>query len=147
MRRKYLVIVRAGNGSLHSEWLAGDGTRNWDLIINYYGDSPDIFKADDVSRLDSKGPKWPALHDLIAAHPEWLSDYSHIWLPDDDLETDKASINRLFELCAEYRLQVAQPSLTWNSYFGHRPPCVVQHTGCGLPTMSRSWRHASHPEC
>ena len=64
-KRRNLVIVRAGDASLHEQWLAGDGERNWDLIVNYFGDDPARYRNEDVRRIDSKGPKWPALHDLI----------------------------------------------------------------------------------
>jgi hypothetical protein len=119
MPRKNIVIVRAGNSSLHPGWLAGEGDRSWDLIVNYYGDDPDRYKEDDVTRIDSKGPKWPALSNLITEHLDTISGYERIWLPDDDLKTDKASVNALFALCERYDLEVAQPSLTWDSYFGH----------------------------
>ena len=56
-RRKNLVIVRAGDSSLHEEWLQGEGERNWDLIVNYFGDDPQRYRKDDVQRIDSKGPK------------------------------------------------------------------------------------------
>ncbi len=117
--RKNLVIVRAGDNSLHPEWLKGGDERNWDVIVNYYGDSPTRFLDANVKRIDSKGPKWPALYELISANPGFLVDYSSIWLPDDDLLTSKAAINELFDIFEKYGLQVAQPALTWNSYFGH----------------------------
>jgi hypothetical protein len=117
--RRNLVIVRAGNSSLHPEWLKGEAPRNWDLVINYFGDDPDKYREPDVVRIDSKGPKWPALHDLIQAHSEFMTNYDYIWLPDDDLLASKADINRLFELMQSYRLEVAQPALTWNSYYSH----------------------------
>ena len=119
MPRRNLVIVRAGNTSLHPEWLVGDADRTWDVVVNYFGDDPDIYKDADVRRMDSKGPKWPALHDLIEANPSFMQDYAYIWLPDDDLKADHASITTLFVLCEKYQLEVAQPSLTWDSYFGH----------------------------
>jgi hypothetical protein len=114
-----LVIVRAGDNSLHPEWLEGAASRSWDLVVNYYGDKPDLYRVPGVERIDSKGPKWPALHELINANPRFLQDYDYVWLPDDDLRTDATQINLLFEIMAQYHLQVAQPALTWNSYFGH----------------------------
>jgi hypothetical protein len=119
MKRQNLVIVRAGNSSLHPQWLKGDGARNWDIVVNYFGDDPDLYKQADVTRIDSKGPKWPALHGLIESNPSLASDYEYIWLPDDDLLTTKTDINSLFDLVKQYKLEVAQPSLTWNSYFSH----------------------------
>jgi choline dehydrogenase-like flavoprotein len=119
MRRKNLVIVRAGDTSLHPQWLQGDAARSWDLVVNYYGDDPARYIEADVTRIDSKGPKWPALHALLEENPRYLLDYENIWLPDDDLLTTKAEINALFEMFGRHGLQVAQPALTWNSYFGH----------------------------
>ena len=124
--RPFLVIVRAGDKSLHPQWLEGDGPRNWDIIVNYFGDDPERYRQDDVVRIDSKGPKWPALHDVIRAHPEMMARYSHVWLPDDDLATDKQSINRLFEICVAYELEMAQPALSWDSYSTHL--VTLQHT-------------------
>ena len=63
--RRNLVIVRAGDSSLHPRWLAG-ANRNWDLLVNYFGDDPLLHRRDDVIRLDSKGPKYPALRVLLA---------------------------------------------------------------------------------
>lgn len=119
INRKNLVIVRAGDSSLHPEWLTGEGIRNWDILINYYGNDPVLYKASDVERIDSKGQKWPALYHLLSNNPRFLNDYSYIWLPDDDLLTSKKEINRLFEMVDKFNLQVAQPALTWASYFGH----------------------------
>ncbi len=119
MQKKNLVIVRAGNTSLHEAWLEGAEARNWDIIINYYGDDPDRYRTPDVERIDSKGPKWPALYELIVANRDRVLSYDYIWLPDDDLMARKADINLLFETCDRYKLEVAQPALTWDSYFGH----------------------------
>ncbi len=117
--RRFLTIVRAGNGSLHPTWMTGAGSRSWDIIVSYFGDDPDRFRAPDITRIDSKGPKWPALHALLRARPELIARYDYIWLPDDDLATDMETINRLFATCAELGLEAAQPSLTWDSYSTH----------------------------
>jgi hypothetical protein len=119
IKRRNLVIVRAGNNSLHPEWLKGTEPRTWDLVVNYFGDDPDKYREPDVVRIDSKGPKWPALHDLIQSHPEFVANYDYIWLPDDDLLAAKADINRFFALVKSYNLEVAQPALTWDSYYSH----------------------------
>ncbi len=118
-QRKNLVIVRAGDNSLHPEWLAGEADRSWDIVVNYYGADPELYRQPGVTRIDSKGAKWPALHDLIMAHPQFLADYDYIWLPDDDLRTTKDQIDKLFVLCRTHDLGVAQPALTWNSHYGH----------------------------
>jgi hypothetical protein len=113
--RRNLVIVRAGDTSLHPRWLE-EGNRNWDLLVNYFGDDPVLYRRDDVIRLDSKGPKWPALQLLIQAQRDLVSRYDYIWLPDDDIDCQTRDINRLFDLCARYGLWLAQPALTPRSY-------------------------------
>ncbi len=115
---KTLVIVRAGDSSLHEGWLAG-GDRTWDLLVSYFGDDPDRFRGDGIRRVDAKGPKWPALHALITAEAAQICTYDHVWLPDDDLACDTATINRLFAICREFDLELAQPALSPDSYLGH----------------------------
>lgn len=128
MKRRNLVIVRAGNSSLHPGWLQGSrAERSWDLIVNYFGDDPDIYRGGDWQRIDSKGPKWAALHDLIESIRPQIEPYDYIWLPDDDLECSLDDVNRLFEICRNESLVLAQPSLTHDSYFTH---AVTLHNRC-----------------
>lgn len=118
-KRANLVIVRAGDASLHPGWLDGAGPRNWDIIVSYFGRDPDRYRVPDVTRIDGPGMKWPALHDLLTTRPEILDGYDYIWLPDDDLAATAPDINRMFALCAKYTLDLAQPALAWDSYFSH----------------------------
>ena len=115
--RRNLVIVRAGNNSLHPAWLAGAPERSWDLLVNYFGDDPDKYKDQDIVRIDSKGPKWPALHALIEEHRDIIDRYDYVWLPDDDIATDAAAINKMFEIARRENFALCQPALTLNSYF------------------------------
>ncbi len=119
MARRNLVVVRAGDSSLHPHWLAGEGGRNWDLAVSYFGDDPDLYKTDDVTRIDGKGPKWQGLHDVFSKRPEFLTNYDYILLPDDDLMASKDDLNRLFDICKTYGLEIGHPTLTWNSYYAH----------------------------
>src|ERR1017187_5144904 len=116
--RRNLVLLRAGDTSIHPHWLNAPGQeRNWDLIVSYFGDDPDIFRGGDWLRIDSKGPKLPGLHDVIRNHEQLVRQYDYVWLPDDDLRCSCEAINRLFDVCREQRLKLAQPSLTHDSYF------------------------------
>jgi hypothetical protein len=124
--RRNLVILRAGDSSLHPAWLEAPGQeRSWDLIISYYGDDPDKYRDGDWLRFDSKGPKLLALHDWIRDHEQLVRGYEYIWLPDDDLSCTCQGINRIFDVCRERRLKLAQPSLTHDSYFAH---AIVLHS-------------------
>jgi hypothetical protein len=132
--RPNLVLLRAGDTSIHPQWLNAPGQqRNWDLIVNYFGDDPDIFRGDDWLRIDSKGPKLPALHEFIRSHEQLIRQYEYVWLPDEDLECTCEAINRFFDVCREHRLTLAQPSLTPDSYFTfpitlHSPPFRLRFT-------------------
>jgi hypothetical protein len=117
--RRALVIVRAGDTSLHEGWLAGPEDRTWDLLVSYFGDDPQRFRGEDVRRIDAKGPKWPALHALVRELADEIGAYDYVWLPDDDLACDKETINRLFAMCREHRLELAQPALSPTSHLGH----------------------------
>jgi hypothetical protein len=89
------------------------------LIVNYFGDDPARYRNDDVRRIDSKGPKWPALFELIQNLGQDAYNYDRVWLPDDDLSATKAEINSLFDIVEKYALALAQPALTADSHLGH----------------------------
>ena len=114
MRRPYLVVVPAGAKSLHPRWLDGltNMTRNWDLCIGYYGaEQPEIETPHEYLAHIPKTKKFRLLYDLFYEDsPLW--DYEAIWLPDDDLLCDGASINRMFHVFRKFGLELAQPSLS-----------------------------------
>ncbi|MEV6257952.1 DUF707 domain-containing protein [Nocardia sp. NPDC051911] len=118
--RRNLVVLRAGDESLHEQWLAGPHPRTWDLVVSYFGDDPDRYRVADVARIDRKGPKWPALHHVLTTDLAAVLDrYDYVWLPDDDLAADTSSINELFHCAAQHRLALTQPALTEDSYYSH----------------------------
>ncbi len=116
-RRRNLVIVRAGDSSLHPMWLQGSADRSWDLLVSYFGADAERYRRADVIRLDSKGPKWPALRALIESHWDHIALYDYIWLPDDDIACRGRDIDAIFRLSRDYQLQLSQPALTLDSYF------------------------------
>lgn len=113
--RRFLVIVRAGEKSLHRQWLAG-APRSWDLVVSWYGSEPYVALGDERI-LNAKGWKWDVLGVQFAAHPELVEDYDYIWIPDDDIEADASGINELFRLTEQFELGASQPGLTADSYF------------------------------
>jgi hypothetical protein len=127
--RKNLVILRAGDGSLHKEWIAGQ-PRDFDLFISYYGKTPDQHRADAEHWEHRPGPKWACLADLMTARPELLAQYEHFWFPDDDLAADTLTLNRMFALFQGFGLKLAQPALTRDSYYSW--PQLLQRPGCAL---------------
>lgn len=116
-KRRNLVIVRAGDSSLHPRWLQGAEERSWDLLVNYFGDDPHRYKDQDIIRIDGKGPKWPALKQVIEANRDIVDRYDYVWLPDDDIDCRGNDIDKMFSMASEYKLAFCQPALTLNSYF------------------------------
>ncbi len=112
-----LVVVRAGDSSLHEDWTDSRVAPNRDLITSYFGDDPDNFRNGLGRRIDQKGGKWDSLYRLFSAHPELLDRYDCFWLPDDDIDCCCEDINRIFAAMKLYRVELLQPSLTPNSFF------------------------------
>lgn len=121
-RRRNLVIVRAGERSLHGQWPRSIPVedRNWDLCVSWYGPEAG-FPPDDGSDYAVHQPdlrKYPALHRLLhEASPLWAYDY--IALPDDDLMLTWRDWNEMFAVCREHRLDLAQPALSPTGYVTH----------------------------
>ncbi len=115
---RFLVIVRAGDQSLHPRWTRDAATRDWDLVVSYFGNDPDRFRDAGVTRIDDQGLKWAGLHALLTREDFWRA-YDYIWLPDDDLAIDQAAISTLFATMDELRLALAQPALSWTSHYSH----------------------------
>ena len=115
---RFLVVVRAGDQSLHPQWTSTLATRNWDLVVSYFGDDPFCFRGAGQTRIDDKGLKWQGLHALLTRDDFWRR-YDYIWFPDDDLATDQATISAFFGHVAELRLVLAQPALSWSSHYSH----------------------------
>ncbi len=116
MSRRNLVIVRAGDNSVHPGWLV-DAERNFDIYVSYFGNEENRYADSADFHENRKGMKWPVLGELLQAQPELLERYAYFWFPDDDIITDTATINRMFDFAAAYQLALAQPALTRNSYF------------------------------
>ena len=118
MTARWLVIVRAGDESLHERWLGQPSHRQWDLAISSFGEK--AAAADQAVFVHKQaGAKWPGLVATMNAYRDTVDRYEYVWMPDDDIECDVDSVNRLFETVAEHELELAQPALTPDSHFSH----------------------------
>lgn len=128
-RPRNLIVLRAGDASLHREWIAGR-QRDFDLFISYYGQTPARWQGDADFYEQRTGPKWPCLADLLKTHRDRIERYDAVWLPDDDLSVDTDGIDRMFAFFHAHRLCLAQPALTRNSY--HTWNTLLQEPDCHL---------------
>lgn len=127
--RKNLIIVRAGDQSLHRQWLGED--RNFDLFISYYGDDPESFRHEAEYFDSMKGPRWPAHDKICQERWEEISRYDYVAFACDDLAAEAENWNRLFIACRKYRMHLAQPSITgWPNIWITRPRrnCLARYT-------------------
>ena len=122
MARKYLLVVRAGDRSLHPGWLKpADVPRLWDLHISYFGDKDAPFGElpDGVTLSREKGPKYLGLAECLKTHPDFLTRYSHLGFPDDDLACDVTAWNTAFTVLDEIGADLGQPALDPRSFFSY----------------------------
>jgi hypothetical protein len=122
-RRPNLVVLRAGEETLHMQWPRDvtNAERNWDLCISAYSPDPARFLGQcEYLAHAPQQRKFQAIYDLFyEGSPLW--NYDRIWLPDDDLMTSWADINRMFQLARRFDLDLSQPSLQ------RRPDCYIAH--------------------
>lgn len=131
LRRKNLVVLRAGDGSLHPGWIA-QPNRDFDIFVSYYGKQPGLHQDSADYYEHRPGPKWPCIAELLAAHPQLLEQYDAFWFPDDDLAAGTDTLNRMFALFHGHALALAQPALTADSYYSWKavlqnPSYILRH--------------------
>jgi hypothetical protein len=114
--RPFLVLVRAGDGSLHRSWMRPGQPRSWDLMVNYYGADPGYDEPDADFLVPGGVTKFPAIKQIDDANPGLLRSYRAIFMPDDDVDIAFDDVDRAFALCEAYGLWLAQPSLTHDSH-------------------------------
>lgn len=126
-RRKNLVVLRAGSGSLHPSWGRNidDRDRNWDLCLSWYGDEASFAnRTPSEYAVLQKGPKWQGLYQLCY-EGSFIFDYDYVAFPDDDLMMTWRDLNRMFVIAADKNLDLSQPALSPDSYIAH--PITRQH--------------------
>jgi len=114
----YLIISPLGDQSICKEWLQGNV--DFDIVFLYYGDN--IETAQHYLKYtphiySSKGTKYSLIKSFIQDNQEFISNYTHIWLPDDDVKISTEEINRLFGFAKEWNLSICQPSM--DGYVSH----------------------------
>jgi hypothetical protein len=115
-RRRNLIVVRAGDESLHGPWLE-PRERSYDVLVSYFGAVPGTHASRADAYEQRPGPKWPCIAAIFAAAPELARAYDAYWFPDDDLAMPAEAVERMFALFHGLALELAQPALTADSYW------------------------------
>ena len=103
--RSNVVISRNGNNSLHQYWISKNYIdRNWDLILLFYERKAfDNFNTSEgVSKFYIEGGKWTSIYNFLLSSNA-LNTYDYYWFPDDDLEIDSITINKMFQISSNAR--------------------------------------------
>ena len=125
MTKPYLALFRAGPGSLHPHAVERLDQQNFDYALSWFGDDPP--QAPDAAFVHmQKGAKWPGLEQTLRTYWDAIQQYRFVWLPDDDLLCVPEQVSRMFAICDELQLDLAQPALTPDSYYTH--VITLQHS-------------------
>ena len=116
--KPYLALFRTGPTSLHHEAVARLDRQNFDYALSHFGDNEPMAKGA-VFVHRQRGAKWPGLEQTLLTHWDTISKYSYVWLPDDDLLCVPEEVSRMFSICDDLKLELAQPALTRDSYYTH----------------------------
>ncbi|MDA8329101.1 MAG: DUF707 domain-containing protein [Betaproteobacteria bacterium] len=155
LKNRNLVVLRANDQSLHTQWPQNIPIieRSWDLCISWYGNvMPAKIPECEYFTFQPEDRKFGAIHALfLGDSPLW--NYDQIWLPDDDIMTSWADINRLFAICRRHELDLAQPALLMNGNISHQvtvhnPVFSLRYTNfveVMCPLFSREGLQICHP--
>lgn len=123
--RENLIVVRAGDASLHRRWINDSRARKFDLLVSYYGRIAGRYERQADHYHAMTGPRWPA-HDWLLSHRSDLFErYANVAFVCDDVDADTRAWNMMFDLAAWFGLDLAQPAVV-----GHvNHPIVLPASG------------------
>ncbi|MCW5912272.1 MAG: DUF707 domain-containing protein [Cyclobacteriaceae bacterium] len=121
-----LVLMPFGTNSIRSKWITESLHRNFDVVLLGYHPVTDqnILVSPGVEVFHYYDYKWWMIQDFFNQHPDYLKNYASFFFLDDDIEITKEQINNLFECFNYLPVQLAQPSLTPDSYMSWK---ALQH--------------------
>jgi hypothetical protein len=125
-RSPNLVFTSAGDRANLRGWLRG--RRDFDLWVVYYGDRPDMFRAEADLYGQQKGSKFQNLHHCYQEQRQLFSRYDAVLVMDDDVLIDGTAISRLFDIRRDLDLWVMQPAFRLGGKISWDITCVRPST-------------------
>jgi hypothetical protein len=114
-KRKNLLFVRSAFPSAFDGWYLPGEKRSWDLMMSYY--RLPINNSIDAEYITAGGiSKFSSVKDLFSDNSGLFSVYDYIWIMDDDIEIKFSDVDKFFCIMKEFRLSIAQPALTSDSF-------------------------------
>jgi hypothetical protein len=124
MPKSNLVIITCGSNSLHQFWEKNHKTdSNFDLALLIYDNST----YNDINSKEAKfiqveqGIKFKLFNTFLKTNPQILDEYEYFLLFDDDLLCTIDDLSEFFDIIKKHNFDLAQPSLTQDSYYSHIP--------------------------
>jgi len=126
------IYLQCGSGALFGGWWKESGSP-WHLLVNHYdptyaGKIPCDVEFKQVG--SQPGTKFTSFYSLLCEYAHIISPYEYILLLDDDVLFEQEDILRLFSIIKENALDLAQASLSTDSYFAF--PLFVNSIRKGL---------------
>jgi hypothetical protein len=119
-----LLIICAGPGSVHEQWVDYD-QYNFDLAILQWNKGDRLPNTEQAAYYEQmSGQKWHLIDKFNEKYD--LSGYEYICCLDDDCITVPELIDATFTFCKENNLDIAQPALGDGSYWYHPPTVMIQ---------------------
>ena len=122
-----LVLVRAGDNSVHETWLTPSEEKSFDLAVSYYGATPGRWAAAADHYSVQPGPKLPCVADWLDENWEWVCRYDFVAVPDDDMSASAEVWSRVFAIMEQHQLDLAQPAFGAGSNWCH--PITAERPG------------------
>ena len=121
---KCLVILAAGENSLHEQW---DLRPYKDVIVDILilqkrKESPKEHQLSQKSPRDDNtllqgNPKWSTVKHALPEYNSLIKTYDYLWIPDDDIQFTKAcKIAQMVYFANKHKLYISQPALVGNEY-------------------------------
>ena len=123
-----LVIVRAGDNSLHSHWIEGRKPSDFDIFVSYYGVNDQKYKNNSDYYASTAGLKYPIIAQHFLEHFGLSTAYDAFWFPGDDILTDSITISKMFGLFHDHKLWLAQPALHSKGYVHRRLMTAISNS-------------------
>lgn len=118
-KNKNLVFSSVGdNNPQIGKWI--HGTKNYDILIVYYGNHKNKYKSVSDYYFERLGSKWQNIHYIVNNHPHIINQYKDILLLDDDIILSPYQINQLFDIRKQYKLDILAPAFRNTSKISHQ---------------------------